>query len=277
MTLTTPHLLGQHYTYAIGRLGALEDQLLKTTDIDRLLGASDGAEAVKMLRDIEFVATPDAEEPFQKTLDSTTALLKETVERMIPEPKHFIFDILWIEFDRPRIAYELKEKSGFTSSIASPPEPPVSTGFAPEFEQSFESPQEVDDAVAEVINEQKLVLARRSGSALIGKYVENMIELDALRTRTRSAGSVTRVAGLNSPTPRDADTSSIETIAFEKEGLAQLSDLLDDMQKLMLGPEATFSYATRALSHIQLLKVLLTGKVNNLPIQEIKSLLPPLV
>jgi len=48
------------------------------------------------------------------------------------------------------------------------------------------------------------------------------------------------------------------------------------MQKVTLGPEALFSYATRALNHIQILKVLLTGKINNLPIQEIKSLLPPL-
>ena len=259
MILTTPHLLGQHYVYAIGRLGALEDQLLKVTDIDRLLGASDGAEAVKMLRDIEFVATPDVEEPFQKTLNSTTALLKETVERMIPEQKHFIFDVLWIEFDRARIAYELKEKNGFTSQIASPPEPPVSASFAPEFDREFSSPQEIDDAVAVAVNDQKLILARRSGSKLICEFVEKMTELDALRTKMRS------------------EKSDVETIAFEKEGLAQLSDLLDDMQKLMLGPEATFSYTTRALSHIQLLKVLLTGKVNNLPIQEIKSLLPPLV
>lgn len=267
MTLITPHLIGQHYVYAIGRLGALEDQLLKTTDIDRLLGASDGNESVKMLRDIEFVATPDAEEPFQKTLDSTTALLKKTVERMIPEHKHFIFDVLWIEFDRPRVAYELKEKNGFTSKIASPPEPPVSTGFAPEFERKFSSPQEIDDTVANVIDEQKLALARRSGSKLICEFVEKMMELESLRTKMRS--SPTRVA--------NSATSSIETIAFEKEGVTQLSDLLDDMKSLMLGPEATFSYAVRTLNHIQLLKVLLTGKVNKLPIQEIKSLLPPLV
>ncbi len=297
MTLTTPHLIGQHYAYAIGRLGALEDQLLKTTDIDRLLGASDGAESVKMLRDIEFIATPESDEAFQETLNSTTALLKETVERMIPEPKHFIFNILWIDFDRPWIAYKLKEKHGFTSQIATPPSPPVSTRFASEFDQEFKTPQEIDDVVAESINEQKLMLAKRSGSALIRSFVEKTMNLEALRVRTRSAGSVTRVAGTttsntrvaghdssptrdagsNSSATRDSDTNSIETIAFEKEGVAQLSDLLDDMQQMMLGPEATFSYAVRALNHIQLLKILLTGKVNNLPIQEVKSLLPPLV
>jgi hypothetical protein len=257
--ITIPHTLGQHFAYALGRLGVLEAQLLKTTDIDRLLGAHEGAEAVKMLRDIDFVAVPEADESFQGTLNATTKLLKENVEKMSPESHHFIFNILWIEGDRAQLSYELKEKHSFVSSIAVKPEPPVSSGFELELEQSFSKPQEIDDVVAASCNEEKMKLAKRSGSSLIQKYVQKTIELEELRTKMRT------------------EDSDLESIAFEKEGMAQLGELLVDMQRIMLGPDALFSYAARTLNHIQLLKVLLTGKVNNLPIQEIKSLLPPLL
>ena len=251
---------GQHFAYALGRMGVLETQLLQQTDIDRLLGAHSGEEAVKMLRDIEFLAAPEDVESFQDTLNASAALVKENVERMAPQEKHLIFDILWLEGDRARTAYELKKKQGFVSDVATQPAPPISAGLDLTLEQSFSSPQEIDNAVAHACNVHALKLAQRSASKAIIAFVEHSIELENARTKLRTSEKL-----------------DMETIVFEKHVVATLGEELADMKRMLFGPEALFSYGARALQHIALLRVLLTGKVNNLPIQEIKSLLPPLL
>jgi vacuolar-type H+-ATPase subunit C/Vma6 len=265
--ITTPHILGQHFAYAIGRLGVLNDQLLTQTDIDRLLGAPSGAEAVKMLRDIAFVASPEINEPFLETLDATTRLLKENIEKMAPSEKHSLFHILWIEGDRALISYSLKKKHGFTSGIAVEPEPPVTVWsketwenkFPELLEAGFSSPMEIDALVATVIHTYQSSLAQHSGSRLIQQYVAILQSNEEQRTYIRGLDSVTHEEYLN----------------FEK--ASATLDILTQMQNIILGPEPLFAYAVRALNHIALLKVLLTGKVNHVPIQEIKALLPPLL
>jgi hypothetical protein len=259
--ITLPHMIGQHFAYAAGRLGTLEDQLLKQTDLDRLLGASSGKEAVKMLRDIEFVASPEADESFQETLSATAALLKENVERMVPEEKCFIFDILWIEGDRPKIAFDLKKKHGFTSGIATEPLPPVSARFSPELSGPFDSPSAIDDAVAAACEKEMQRIAAMSGSSAIHVYVLHILCVYHTHSAIRNG----------------TQKSDLETILLLQEAVASLREMLDDMRHMVLGPEPVFSYAARAMNHVALLKVLLTGKVNNLPIQEVKSLLPPLL
>jgi len=255
-----PATLGQHFAYALGRLGVLESQLLKVTDIDRILGAGNAEEAVKMLRDIEFVSVSESAETFLDVLNDSMKLLKENVEKMAPEEKHFIFNILWIDGDRAKISFDLKAKSNFTSDIAVEPLPPVTTGFDVEFDEAFSSPIDIDIAVAKACRDQMLSLAKRSGSRAILNYAELKTELEDARTALRSS-----------------EKTDMDAIVFEKEVAVSLGEHLTEMQKMILGPEALFSYAARAQSHIALLKVVLTGKVNNLPIQEIKSLLPPLL
>ena len=265
--ITLPHTLGQHFAYSLGRLGVLESQLLKVTDIDRLLGAHSADEAVKMLRDIEFISEPDESQgtrnetqEYQQILDASTELLKKNIEKMAPEEKHFIFDILWIEGDRAKISFDLKAKHNFTSDIAVEPRPPVTAGIEMHFDEVFSSPTDIDNAVAKECENKTIALAKQSGSKAIINYVEMKNELEVARTDLRKS-----------------DNPDIDSIVFEKEVSASLGQHLTEMQKMILGPEALFSYAARVQNHIALLKVLLTGKVNNLPIQEIKSLLPPLL
>ena len=266
--ITLPHTLDQSFAYALGRIGVLENQLLKSTDIDRLLGAHPGEEAVKMLRDVEFVSIPEEGNreqglgirEFQETLDASVMLIKENIEKMAPEEKHFIFNILWLDGDRARISFDLKSKHNFTSDIAVEPHPPVTAGIDVELDDTFSSPIEIDDAISKECEARALSLAEKSGSKAIINYVKLKNELEATRASLRKS-----------------DKPEMESIVFEKEVAAELGQHLEDMQKMFLGPEALFSYAARALNHIAILKVLLTGKVNNLPIQEIKSLLPPLL
>ena len=237
----------------------MESGLLNQTDIDRLLGASSGEEAVKMLRDIGFIEIPENDSPFQDILDATAAKIKDDVERMAPEDKRFIFHTLWIYWDRPRIAYELKKKHGFTSEIAFPPTPPISANFNPALEQSFDSPKDVDDAVAAACNEEAVRLAKMSRSYVIYTYIIRIIDVERMQAKNRSENNVG------------------DAITFEKEMVESLREMLNDMSTMFLGPEPVFSYAARAMNHLMLLRVLLTGKVNKLEIQEIKSLLPPLL
>ena len=258
--ITLPQTLGQDFAYALGRLGTLEANLLKQTDIDRLLGAASSEEAVSMLQDIPLLTVDTEAEIFQDVLSDSLVAVKEYVLGALPENKHFIFDILWVQYDRPHIAFALKTEHAFTSEIAAEPKSVVSAGFAPELSQTFETPQEIDDAVAEACFSEMRSLAKRSGSKMIQKYVEDLIELEGVRTKMRTSDEV-----------------EMETIVFEKEVLGKLGEDLEEMKKNILGPEALFSYAVRALNQINLLKVLLTGKVNKLEIQEIKSLLPPLL
>ena len=115
-------------------------------------------------------------------------------------------------------------------------------------------------SVAKIIREHQMWRAEQSGSVAIQRYVQHLIEIEQTRAVLRAS-----------------EKKDIETIVFEKDAVASLREHLEDMKTMLLGPEALFAYAARALNHLSLLRVLLTGKVNNLEIQEIKSLLPPLL
>ncbi|MBT3834967.1 hypothetical protein HOF56_01845 [Candidatus Peribacteria bacterium] len=256
-----PHTLGQHFAYALGRLGTLESELLEQSDVDRILGAKSGEEAVKMLRDINFIVVPDETKDFQEMIDATAKSIKENVEKMIPEDKKFIFDTLWIEWNRPSISFNIKKQNGFVSDIASEPESSIDSSFDPEFDESFKSPRDVDNAVAQACDAERLRLAKMSSSNAIRTYVLRMIDIEEERRSFRDE---------NSESEKDA-------ISFEQEAIESVRSSLDEMRTMFLGPEPIFAYAARAMSHLALLRVLLTGKVNSLEIQEIKSLLPPIL
>ena len=265
--MTTPTILGQHYAFATGRTGVLTAQLLRSADIDRLLGAPSGEEAVRMMGDIEFLKVED-NDSFQQTLDRSSRVIMMEAENMVPEEKHCLLHGIWIDGDRAQMSYALKEKHNFVSQIAEQPKPPVSVfdneswqeRFPDLAEMEFDSPEEIDDAVAKACYAFKKRCADRSGSTLIREYTNTLIEAHEEQARLRA----------------DSDTET-DFLALEIKNSEELGDLLDQMEKITLGPEAPFAYAARAFSHIALLKILLTGKVNNLPIQEIKSLLPPLI
>ena len=176
--------------------------------------------------------------------------------------KYFIFFPILLIFEEMElffISFNIKKQNGFVSDIASEPESSIDSSFDPKFTEPFESPRDIDDAVAEACDAERLRLAKMSSSSAIRAYVLRMIDIEKERRSFR-----------------DSDSEQ-DAISFEQDAIESVRSSLNEMKTMFLGPEPIFSYAAKAMSHLSLLRVLLTGKVNSLDIQEIKSLLPPLL
>lgn len=203
-------MVGQHFAYAAGRSGVLQQILLSASDRDRLLGARDLQEAEAILTELKL--TNPIDQGLKKSADILHALeqwVRKEVEQMTPESKLPTFSILWMERDIPLIAYALKKHFGLTSAVSSAPSdamtsvslealttyladgtegqlPSHITGFLKEaLAWENVSPQMVDTAVAQHIANMQLRLARTSGSSLIKQYVKHKIDCGNIRTALR--------------------------------------------------------------------------------------------
>lgn len=209
---TTTSLIGQHFAYAHGRTGVLQQLLLEQSDIDRLLGATDGKATEQIL--IELKMTSIIDQGIQEgsaVLQAVAGWIRNEVEQMSPLAKQPIFSILWLEGDAPLLSFLLKEAHGLTSEIA---EEPISgmTAYDPSAlralvreRQEGELPSHltafveqmlsaehtdaraIDTKVAQYIASTSTALAQSSGSALIRKYVRHSIDLQNIRTALRLA------------------------------------------------------------------------------------------
>lgn len=202
--------LGQHFAYASGRTGVLQQLLLTASDRDRLLGARDLSEAESILTEIKL--TNPIDQGLKKTdeiLFAVGSWVRSEVEMMSPESKRPVFHILWLQEDAPMLAYLLKKHHGLTSEISRQPHSAMNAYDARELTACVEegisgslpshltdfirvamrmknpSPQAVDSAVAQYIADLQLTLARTSGSAAIKRYVRHKIDLTNIRTALR--------------------------------------------------------------------------------------------
>lgn len=212
-------LIEQHFAYAHGRTGVLQQLLLTQTDVDRLLGASGGKEVEQIL--IELKMTSIIDQGIQEggaVLQAVAAWVRNEVEQMTPQSKKPIFNILWLEGDAPLLAYLLKEAKGMTSEIS---EEPISgmTAYDPEALQALVREREegalpsnlvsfvqevldseeldarmIDTKVAQYAASTSLSLARTSGSKHIREYVKHFIDLQNIRTALRLADEESEVA-----------------------------------------------------------------------------------
>lgn len=210
----TQSFIGQHFAFAAGRTGVLQQLLLTMSDRDRLLGASTLSEAEAILTEIKM--TNPIDQGLKKgddILHAIGAWVRSEVRLMAPENKQDIFNILWLEEDASLLSYLLKKHHGLTSEISIAPESTMAAydpkalqilfteddagdlpnhlvSFVREAKmQSDVSPQSIDAAVAQYIANVQLKLARTSGSKEIKQYVLHKIDLTNIRTALRLVGT----------------------------------------------------------------------------------------
>jgi len=204
--------IGQHFAYAEGRIGVLQQLLLTQSDVDRLLGASNRKDAEKILTELKMTNHIDQSlKTAEVILPAVGQWIRSEVEQMCPVSKLPIFSIIWLQGDAPLLSYLLKKKHGLTSAISREPSDAMSSysaeelrtlieenkaGHLPEALVSFvkevvamknPSPKKIDAAVAQYVADMQRRLAKTSGSAIIKRYVSHRIDLLNIRTALRAA------------------------------------------------------------------------------------------
>ena len=207
---TRSAVIGQHFAFAHGRTGVLQQFLLTQSDVDRMLGAHDRHEMQQVLTELRFTHLTDQSLRNENDiLAACQAWVRKEVTSMTPKKLQPVFDILWLDGDMPVLAYLLKQKKGLTSSISRLPEPPYAVYGAaalrvliehddgkglPEHltmfvrrihAETIEDPRNIDAAVAQYAADAKLKLAAMSGSGAIGRYVRHHIDIQNIRTVLR--------------------------------------------------------------------------------------------
>jgi vacuolar-type H+-ATPase subunit C/Vma6 len=208
-------LIGQHFAYASGRTGVLQQLLLTASDRDRLLGAADLKEAEAILTELKL--TNPIDQGLAKSDEILRAIgswVREEVDTMAPAAKRPVFHILWLEEDAPILSYLLKKHHGLTSAASTQPISDMTaygsqalealvndnvTGSLPSLLKEFvqkakamknANPISIDNAVAQYIATLQLSLARTSGSKALQTYVEHKIDLTNIRTALRQSSDL---------------------------------------------------------------------------------------
>lgn len=202
--------VGQHFAYAAGRTGVLQQILLTTSDRDRLLGAKDLAEAERILTEIKM--TNPIDQGLKKGDDILHAIeqwIRKEVQQMTPASMQPAFSILWSEGTAPLLAYLLKQHFGLTSEHSTEPSDAMASYNSKSLRMLIENgkestlpthlvsfvqgvlswempePKRIDAAVAAYNANVQLTLARTSGSALILRFVRHKIDCTNIRTALR--------------------------------------------------------------------------------------------
>lgn len=205
-------IVQQHFAYASGRTGVLQQLLLTASDRDRLLGSADLKEAESILTELKLTSPIDQGlEKSDDVLRAIGAWIRREVETMAPESKKPAFHILWLEEDAPVLSYLLKKYHGLTSENSARPQSGM-TAYGTESLQALVeedvygslpmhlvtfvkeakamkdvSPISIDSTVAQYIATVQLSLARASGSKTLRTYVEHKIDLTNIRTALRQS------------------------------------------------------------------------------------------
>lgn len=210
MFLRSPSI-GQHFAFAHGRTGVLQQLLISGGDIDRLLGTHDWAETRRGVLELPLIRhTGNNAADVDTALHGAREWIRRETAAMTPETLHDIFAILWTEDDEPMLSYLLKERAGFTSSISKVPDastcsvPPSTLHAAvadadplllPASQRAFLAPllrmnpthpREIDHAVAVAYTALRLHLAKRSRSSLIRTFVRHRIDIVNIRLLLRT-------------------------------------------------------------------------------------------
>jgi len=101
----------ERYAYIVGRVRALETNLMDNTALERLLDAKGAAESYRALNDFHFIADylSDYEvQDFQKVLHHSMRGMKDLLISMSPYPK--VLNFLWYKYDFHNLKLVLKAK-----------------------------------------------------------------------------------------------------------------------------------------------------------------------
>lgn len=202
---------GNDFSYAAGRVGALQQRLLTASDVDRMLGARTDRELRQIFDELKFtnVVTQDMESPDELVGRMETWLHRE-LENMLPETHKPILGILWLKEDAPLIASLLKKHFRLTKSDeAAESRSPSSYDPAllrdlilrgkshhalPDHLSRFVQRQKakqnvtaasIDASVARYVARTQTELAKASGSVQLQLYVKHQIDLQNIRIARR--------------------------------------------------------------------------------------------
>lgn len=203
-------LIGQHFAFANGRIGVLQQLLLEQSDVDRLLGSGDIRDCEKIMTELHITNPIDqGMNSGDEMLHALEEWIRKEVKLMSTIDKQPTFHILWLAGDAPLLKYLIKKHHGLTSEISTPPSSGLSA-YDPEtlsalveegadgtlpshlvrFVQEMKdlkepAPQEIDTAVAQYVATLQLKLARASGSADIRDFVRHSVDLMNIRSTLR--------------------------------------------------------------------------------------------
>ena len=323
-------LIGQHFAFAHGRLGTLKQLLLSQTDVDRLLGAASFRETEKILTELKLTSVVDQGiSSGDDMLDAIGVWMRTEVGSMIPEKKADLLSILWCDGDAPELAYLLKKKAGLTSSISTQPVsflsaypqaalaalvetgesdsvPAYIVDFVTSTENDdIESAEKIDAVVAQLFTDEKIRLAKKSGSKDLLTFVTHQIDLKNIRTALRMSslepekralhllsGGTISTAELNGS--RDELVAAVErseigfhlpavadladsAVAFEQAAARVTASDIAHLWNIPLSLEPVFAFAAITVSQLRLLRAILIAKRNELAPQEIKKIQPPFI
>lgn len=204
-------LSGNDFSYATGRVGVLQQRLLTSSDVDRLLGVHGDRELRQVFNELKFtnVVTQDMES-LDELVGRMETWLHRELESMIPEAYKPALGILWLKEDAPLIASLLKKHFRLTKSDqAAESRSPSSYDPAhlrdlilhgrshhslpqhlAHFVQRQKAKQHVtpaliDASVARYVARTQTELAKAAGSVLLQLYVKHQIDLQNLRIARR--------------------------------------------------------------------------------------------
>lgn len=99
------------FSYAVGRVRALEAKQLAPGDVERMLGAKDAYDAYRIFNDIEFsthIGAANEIHDFQKVIDAELADTKKLLTSIVHPDLVWVLEILWIRYDFHNLKTALK-------------------------------------------------------------------------------------------------------------------------------------------------------------------------
>lgn len=99
------------FTYAVGRLRALETSLLNANELERMVLAKDAKDAYKIVNELDYsthIGDIDSVENFQEVIDAGLRDTKKIMRESIPH--RWVLNLIWFRFDFHNIKTLLKAK-----------------------------------------------------------------------------------------------------------------------------------------------------------------------
>lgn len=198
------------FSYATGRVGALQQRLLTPQDVERLLATRTETELERVLGELKFTSVVMGDiSSIDRVIPRMEKWLHDELENMLPDEWRPILGILWLKEDAPLIASFLKQYFGFTETEIAEGRAPSSykprllrsliiegkvhhtlpqhlTAFVQrQKRKEHQTPALVDASVARYVARTQTELAKSSGSRLLQQYVKHHIDLQNLRIARR--------------------------------------------------------------------------------------------
>lgn len=198
------------FSYATGRVGALQQRLLTPQDVERLLAARTETELERVLGELKFTSVVMGDiSSIDRVIPRMEKWLHDELENMLPDEWRPVLGILWLKEDAPLIASFLKQYFGFTEAEIAEGRAPSSykprllrsliiegkvhhtlpqhlTAFVQrQKRKEHQTPALVDASVARYVARTQTELAKSSGSGLLQQYVKHHIDLQNLRIARR--------------------------------------------------------------------------------------------